>query len=133
MIHMHQRRVIAGLHVDLRLLLDAIIDDNIQCVAISNRGNGAISAVSEQLSDFVFAGQVNIVTELHSQFRQADVVRCRKDCEYVAAFVAQHDALGQTIAGDLAELGGVHRRHGKLDGEWRDCVVVELLIDEAHQ
>jgi phosphinothricin acetyltransferase len=28
---------------------------------------------------------------------------------------------------------GVHRRHGKLDGEWRDCVVVELLIDEAHQ
>jgi L-amino acid N-acyltransferase YncA len=28
---------------------------------------------------------------------------------------------------------GVHRRHGKLDGEWRDCVLVELLIDEAHQ
>lgn len=28
---------------------------------------------------------------------------------------------------------GVHRRHGKLDGEWRDCVVVELLIDETHQ
>jgi L-amino acid N-acyltransferase YncA len=28
---------------------------------------------------------------------------------------------------------GVHRRHGNLDGEWRDCVVVELLIDEARQ
>ena len=28
---------------------------------------------------------------------------------------------------------GVHRRHGKLDGEWRDCIVVELLIDEAPQ
>jgi phosphinothricin acetyltransferase len=28
---------------------------------------------------------------------------------------------------------GVHRRHGKLDGEWRDCVVVELLIEEARQ
>jgi phosphinothricin acetyltransferase len=26
---------------------------------------------------------------------------------------------------------GVHRRHGKLDGHWRDCVVVELLIDEG--
>jgi RimJ/RimL family protein N-acetyltransferase len=25
---------------------------------------------------------------------------------------------------------GIHRRHGKLDGEWRDCVVVELLIDQ---
>jgi L-amino acid N-acyltransferase YncA len=24
---------------------------------------------------------------------------------------------------------GVHRRHGKLDGEWRDVLVVELLLD----
>jgi L-amino acid N-acyltransferase YncA len=35
----------------------------------------------------------------------------------------------------LKQLGfdeiGIHRRHGKLDGEWRDCVVVELLIGEA--
>jgi phosphinothricin acetyltransferase len=26
---------------------------------------------------------------------------------------------------------GVHRRHGKLDGEWKDTVVVELLLGEA--
>jgi L-amino acid N-acyltransferase YncA len=26
---------------------------------------------------------------------------------------------------------GVYRRHGKLDGEWRDCVIVELLIGVA--
>jgi L-amino acid N-acyltransferase YncA len=26
---------------------------------------------------------------------------------------------------------GVYRRHGKLDGEWRDCVIVERLIGEA--
>jgi L-amino acid N-acyltransferase YncA len=25
---------------------------------------------------------------------------------------------------------GVYRRHGKLDGEWRDVVVVELLLDD---
>jgi phosphinothricin acetyltransferase len=24
----------------------------------------------------------------------------------------------------------MHRRHGKLDGEWRDCVIVELLIED---
>jgi phosphinothricin acetyltransferase len=24
---------------------------------------------------------------------------------------------------------GVYRRHGKLDGEWRDCVIVERLLD----
>ena len=25
---------------------------------------------------------------------------------------------------------GVYRRHGRLDGEWRDCVIVEKLLDE---
>jgi L-amino acid N-acyltransferase YncA len=27
----------------------------------------------------------------------------------------------------FAEIG-IHRRHGKLDGVWRDCVVVERLL-----
>jgi phosphinothricin acetyltransferase len=35
----------------------------------------------------------------------------------------------------LKQLGfaeiGIHRRHGKLDGQWRDCVVVELLMGEG--
>jgi L-amino acid N-acyltransferase YncA len=26
---------------------------------------------------------------------------------------------------------GVYRRHGRLDGEWRDCVIVELLLGDA--
>lgn len=26
---------------------------------------------------------------------------------------------------------GVYRRHGKLDGDWRDCVIVEKLLGEA--
>jgi phosphinothricin acetyltransferase len=26
---------------------------------------------------------------------------------------------------------GVQRRHGRLDGEWKDCVVVERLLGEA--
>lgn len=28
---------------------------------------------------------------------------------------------------------GVYRRHGQLDGEWRDCVIVECLLGEAAQ
>jgi phosphinothricin acetyltransferase len=28
---------------------------------------------------------------------------------------------------------GVYRRHGQLDGEWRDCVIVERLLGEAAQ
>jgi len=30
----------------------------------------------------------------------------------------------------FAEIG-THRRHGQLDGVWRDCVIVELLLDRA--
>ncbi len=26
---------------------------------------------------------------------------------------------------------GIYRRHAKLDGEWRDCVIVERLLDEG--
>ena len=26
---------------------------------------------------------------------------------------------------------GIHRRHGKLDGVWRDCVVVERLLEKS--
>ena len=29
----------------------------------------------------------------------------------------------------FAEIG-THKRHGRLGGEWRDCVIVELLIEE---
>jgi L-amino acid N-acyltransferase YncA len=28
---------------------------------------------------------------------------------------------------------GVYKRHGKLDGEWRDCVIVERLLDQTAQ
>jgi phosphinothricin acetyltransferase len=28
---------------------------------------------------------------------------------------------------------GIYRRHGKLDGLWRDCVIVEKLLGEAAQ
>jgi L-amino acid N-acyltransferase YncA len=26
---------------------------------------------------------------------------------------------------------GIYRRHAKLDGQWRDCVIVERLLGEA--
>jgi L-amino acid N-acyltransferase YncA len=28
---------------------------------------------------------------------------------------------------------GVYRRHARLDGQWRDCVIVEALLDESPQ
>ena len=41
-----------------------------------------------------------------------------------AASRALHRATG------FAEVG-IQRRHGRLDGEWRDCVLVERLLGEA--
>ena len=44
-------------------------------------------------------------------------------------FPENHASRGLMQRFGFSEIG-VHRRHGKLDGEWRDCVVVELLIDQ---
>ena len=41
-----------------------------------------------------------------------------------AASLAAHRAAG-------FEEVGVQRRHGKLDGEWKDCVLVERLLGDA--
>lgn len=40
------------------------------------------------------------------------------------ASIALHEASGFTIV-------GLQRRHGRLDGEWKDCVLVERLLGEA--
>lgn len=41
-----------------------------------------------------------------------------------AASLAVHERCGFRVV-------GVYRRHGKLDGEWRDCVIVEKLLGGA--
>ena len=40
------------------------------------------------------------------------------------ASLALHERCGFRVV-------GVYRRHGKLDGEWRDCVIVEKLLEES--
>jgi phosphinothricin acetyltransferase len=40
------------------------------------------------------------------------------------ASLALHERCGFRVV-------GVYQRHGKLEGEWRDCVIVERLLDEA--
>jgi L-amino acid N-acyltransferase YncA len=41
-----------------------------------------------------------------------------------AASLAAHRAAG-------FDETGVQRRHGKLDGEWKDCALVERLLGDA--
>src|SRR5262245_8040141 len=40
------------------------------------------------------------------------------------ASLALHERCGFRVV-------GVYRRHGQLDGAWRDCVIVERLLDET--
>jgi phosphinothricin acetyltransferase len=40
------------------------------------------------------------------------------------ASLALHERCGFRVV-------GVYRRHGRLDGQWRDCVIVERLLDDA--
>jgi L-amino acid N-acyltransferase YncA len=41
-----------------------------------------------------------------------------------SASLALHERCGFRVV-------GIYRRHGKLEGEWRDCVIVERLLDDA--
>jgi len=41
-----------------------------------------------------------------------------------AASVALHERCGFRVV-------GIYRRHAKMDGRWRDCVIVERLLGEA--
>ncbi len=41
-----------------------------------------------------------------------------------AASLALHERLGFRVV-------GVYQRHGRLDGAWRDCVILEKLLGEA--
>jgi hypothetical protein len=59
--------VIATLNVDLALCLDAIVDDDLEPVALADRRNSPTSAVAEQLRYLVFTRQVDLVAELHFQ------------------------------------------------------------------
>jgi L-amino acid N-acyltransferase YncA len=43
-----------------------------------------------------------------------------------AASLALHERCGFRVV-------GVYHRHGKLEGQWRDCVIVERLLDAARE
>jgi L-amino acid N-acyltransferase YncA len=45
-------------------------------------------------------------------------------------FTDNHASLAAHRAAGVEEVG-IQRRHGKLDGQWKDCVLVERLLGEA--
>jgi phosphinothricin acetyltransferase len=79
-------------------------------VARSARGRGAGRAVLEALCRaYAERGFWKIVSRIFPEN---------------TASLALHERCGFRVV-------GVYQRHGKLEGEWRDCVIVERLLGEA--
>ncbi len=91
---MNQRRVVASLQVDFWLLLDAVVDNSVEPIALADGGNGAAGAVFEQLFNLVFSSKIDIKAKPHREIGQADVTRRRQDCEDKTALVAKYDSFG---------------------------------------
>ena len=75
MAQMNQCSVITTLQVHLCLFLDAVVDNNVEPIALAGRRDGAVSAVLEQLFNFMFSRQIDVKAKPHPEIGKADVMR----------------------------------------------------------
>jgi hypothetical protein len=61
---MDQRRVVTSLEVNLGLVGNAVVNDDVELIANTNRRNSAVSAVLEECVDFTFPGQIDVFAKL---------------------------------------------------------------------
>jgi len=73
MTYTEQRLVIARLHIDLWLRLDAVVHER-QRVTVTEERNSPVRAVREQRIDLGFLGHFNIIAKLVPQIRKAKVM-----------------------------------------------------------
>ncbi len=110
---MNQCGVIAALQIDLGLPRYAVVDDNVEPIALARRRDGARSTVLEQLFNFMFSRQIDVKAKPQREIGQADMMRRRQNCQNVTASVAKDNRFGKSIARDPARPGGSRRRHGR--------------------
>src|SRR5216684_9084036 len=129
-VEVDERRVIAAFEIDVGLFPDAVVDDDVEVVALADRRHCAERAVRKQRLDLPFGGHLDVVADLPPQLEEPDVVRGRQHRQHVAAVAAQHDGLGEAIAGDVAGLRGAGRRHrGVVGHHLVGDVAVEMLLE----
>jgi len=87
--------VIAGLHIDLRLRLDAVVHDEGQRVTVTKGRNSSVRAIREQRIDLGFLGHFNIIAKLVPQIRKAEGDATWNDGEHIAGIAPEHDALAK--------------------------------------
>src|SRR5712664_532170 len=128
MTYMEQRLVIARLHIDLRLRLDAVVHDERQRVTVTKGRNSPVRAIRERRINLGFPGHFNIIAKLVPQIRKAKVMRRWKDGEHIAGIPPQHDCLGQTIPRNPTRLGGPR---GSPGGVMRDHIVLDVFRSQV--
>src|SRR6266542_2991952 len=69
MAHVDQRRVIAALEINFRRLIDAVVDHDIEPVALAESRHCAAIAIREQALDLILTGQIDILADLSSEIR----------------------------------------------------------------
>ena len=70
-----ERGVIAAFAIELRLLIDAAVDDHVEAVTLAERRNGAANTIAENLGDLLLAGQPDGVAEICSEIGETRYCR----------------------------------------------------------
>src|ERR1700730_12630070 len=73
--HMNQCLMIAGFQIHLRLLLNTVVYDDIQPVALADRRHSAGGTVLKQATEVPFVGEIEVHSSLSFQIGQADMMR----------------------------------------------------------
>src|SRR5829696_2359410 len=121
------------------------IDSSFPLVVAEDRGEVAAWAVAHPYSArevYAGVGEYSVYVARERRGRglgRAAVAALIADCEergywkLVGRIFPRNDA-SLALARSLGfRQVGVYRRHGKLDGEWLDCVIVELLLGESEE
>jgi phosphinothricin acetyltransferase len=123
--------------------IEAWFDDRHPIVVVEERGEVvAFASTSAYRSRPCYAGIAEFSVYVSRHRRGAGAGRVAMIALLQAAEAAGYWKLLSRIFPEntasralMAKLGfrevGTYRRHGKLDGVWRDCVIVERLLGEA--
>ena len=120
--------MVAALEIDFGLLAHAVIQDDIEAVALADRRDRTVGAVGEQLVELVLGGERTIFAEPRSQIPHTLAMARRHDGKYVAVAGSKHHALGQTIGWNPASAGRRRRRQRR---RVRNEVVIDMLAGKV--
>src|SRR5215204_3641294 len=108
--HVHKRLMISSFEVEIRLLLDALVNDHVEPIARAHGRDRATRAVVEHRRNFALVGQGHGLTDLLFQVREPDPASGWNDSQPIGSGIAEQDTLGQAITGDVACLSRVQGR-----------------------